>query len=226
MIAEENSNQNSNVALTGAENATLNRILTSMKLAVAPFKQAYSQANLCHPLNENQMTQILVEQIEAQRKRGLMQSIGVKNHYSDIFEGTKGIPDFYFHKVEEGKTHRPLLVVESKRLPAPNSLREKEYVVGNSNNGGIERYKTEKHGKGFSFCGMVGFVEEKTFRHWQTTINQWIIDLSQGDNFWKNDEILLTSPNEHQSDYCVLRSTAHRNSAENVRLYHLWISLQ
>ena len=224
MIAEERQHKSSNAVLTGAENTTLHTIFNSMQLAVVPFKQAYNQPNICRPLNENGMTQIFVEQIEVQIKP--IKGLGVKNQYSDIFFGTKGIPDFYFHKVEEGIAHLPLLVVEVKRLPAPDNKkeREREYVIGRNNNGGIERFKTEKHGKGLNDCGMIGFVEKETFIFWQTTINHWITKLSEEGNFWQKDESLNLI--ETTTDFAVLKSIAHRNSQKPVYLHHLWINFQ
>ena len=76
-------------------------------------------------------------------------------------------------------------------LPSPKKKREKEYVIGDNNNGGIERYKSEKHGKGLSECGLLGFVEDKDFKHWNNTINSWIDDLSKlPKTAWKSDEVL------------------------------------
>jgi hypothetical protein len=221
MVAEENNTYVEKPVVTGNEGKTMSIILSSMKDASVPFKNASKQPDLCLPLNENQLTQIYVEQVEVKIKP--YPNIGVKNQYSDIFLGTKGIPDFYFHKVEEGHTHRPLLVVESKRLPAPEKSREKEYVIGNCENGGIERFKTEKHGKGFTTCGMLGFVEKETFDYWGKTVNKWITTLSVTNNSWNEDEILVEV--EKCSDYSVLNSIVHRLSSEDASLYHLWINI-
>ncbi|MDR2840273.1 MAG: hypothetical protein LBV75_03250 [Paludibacter sp.] len=220
MTVEDTHNKKSKpTPLTNREGTTIDTLLSCMKDASTHFKRACNQSNLQHPLNENKLTQILVEQIEVQIKP--IAGVGIKNQYSDIFFGTKGIPDFYFHKVEEGVTHYPLFVVEAKILPAPTENRKQEYVIGNKNNGGIERFKTEKHGKGLNKCGMIGFVENNTFEYWQQTINTWIKELSDNNNFWKNDETLVK--NENTSDFMALQSIAHRISGTNVSLYHLWI---
>ncbi|MDR1416913.1 MAG: hypothetical protein LBJ57_05795 [Prevotellaceae bacterium] len=229
MIAEEpHSKINSPTPLTEREGATINILLSCMEEASAPFKKAYGQSNLRRPLNENKLTQIFVEQIDVKIGDKTIDGlpIGVKNHYSDIFFGTKGIPDFYFHKKEEGVVHTPLFVVEAKILPSPPPKgREKEYVC-NNNCGGIERFKTEKHGKGLSDCGIVGFVEKKPFAHWLSTINGWIIEQSNDDKglLWQQDEIL----SEVESKFCfmALKSAAHRASQKDVRLHHLWIDIQ
>jgi hypothetical protein len=188
-----------------------------MKEVCLPFKKASTQPNLIKPLNENKLTQIFVEQLEVKIKSHPF--IGVKNQYSDLFHGTKGIPDFYFHKVEEGVTHEPLFVVESKRLPSKTF--ETEYVKGETNNGGIERFKIDKHGKGLSECGMIGFIEAENFSFWKTSINGWIEDLSQSDKNWKNDEVL--NEEENQPEYMYLKSVAHTITSRKVLLHHLWI---
>jgi len=208
--------------LTDSKGETFSNIIGCMKQAILPFKNACGQTDLHRPLNENKLTQIYVEQVEVFVKP--IATLGVKNQYSDTFSGTKGIPDFYFHIVEEGKHHKPLLVVESKLLPAPETYREKEYVIGHKNNGGIERFKTEKHGKGLDECGMLGFVEKEAFSFWHQRVNTWISDLSVTSNFWQTDEHLETV--ESEEDFMFLKSIAHRGSSKDIRLHHLWINLQ
>jgi hypothetical protein len=222
MIADENNkNYTEKPELTESKGTTIANIINCMKLAILPFRNACCQTDLHRPLNENRLTQIYVEQIEVFVKPII--SLGVKNQYSDTFFGTKGIPDFYFHVVEEGKHHKPLLVVESKLLPAPKISREKEYVIGNKNNGGIERFKTEKHGKGLDKCGMIGFVEEETFDYWLQNINTWILNLSVTSDFWQTDESLEAV--ESKEDFMFLKSIAHRKSQEDIHLHHLWINI-
>jgi hypothetical protein len=198
---------------------TIGIIVDSIKTACIPFKKAASQSNLKKPLNENKLTQILVEQIEVKIKT--QYGIGVKNQYSDLFYGTKGIPDFYFHIVEEGVTHEPLFIVESKRLPSPNY--EKEYVIGDNKNGGIERFKIEKHGKGISQCGIVGFIENYSTDYWMKTINCWIIELSQTKTNWYEDEVLIDP--SCSDNYCYAISNAKRLNSDPVLLHHFWIVL-
>ena len=221
MIAEDlNNDKNKNLPEISFEyGKTINVIIQSIRLACSPFRRAILQPNLALPLNENKLTQIFVEQVEFQIKS--QPSIGVKNQYSDLFHGTKGIPDFYFHVVEEGATHEPLFVVESKRLPSPNF--EKEYVIGENRNGGIERFKIEKHGKGLLKCGILGFIEQFNYGYWLETINSWILELSTTDIFWGKDEMLIgeiASP-----DFFYSTSAANRFSLPKVFLHHFWVSL-
>lgn len=224
MIAEEYSNiTTQSPQLTNQVGKSIVNIYNCLKSACTPFKKAKNQSNLHLPLNENKLTQIFVEQVEVFVKP--LPNIGIKNQYSDTFFGTKGIPDFYFHKVEEGVHHLPIIVFEAKILTSSfdGTKREREYVIGEKNNGGVERFKSEKHGKGLQECGLIGFVEDKDFKHWNTTVNGWIDDLSKlPKTIWKSDEVL--SNIDTNTDYCILKSIANRSS-EKINLTHLWISV-
>jgi len=99
MVADDNNTYTIvNPDLTDNKGKIMSIILNSMKNASIPFINACHQSDLHLPLNENQLTQIFVEQVEVKIKS--CPNIGVKNQYSDIFAGTKGVPDFYFHKVD------------------------------------------------------------------------------------------------------------------------------
>jgi hypothetical protein len=223
MIAEELIYTDIPPELSVERGKTLKCIIYCITKAVIPFKKAKLQSGIKSKLNENKLTQIFVEQIRVQLAK--FPGIAVNTSYSDLFFGTKGVPDFYFYILEEGKHNLPLLVVESKRLPAPNSkkIREKEYVLGHENNGGIERYKKEIHGKNLDECGMIGFIEKHTPSYWLEKINEWIIDLTKKNLEWSNDEILKIR--EDTIDYSYLVSTAKRKlSNNNVFLHHWWIA--
>jgi hypothetical protein len=222
MIADEIQVVEKYPELTDSKDETTRYIKESIINAIVPFKKSILEINIKGNLNENKLTQIFVQCIEYQIRR-LCENIAVNCQYHDIFFNTKGVTDFYFYRCEETQKHTALFVVESKRLPPPSKkAREKEYVIGENNNGGIERYKIEKHGKGFCECGMLGFVEKQTFQYWQKTINLWIENIAKNDNNWKNDEILKM--NNYSDDYCQLSSIIHRyNSDTDITLYHWWI---
>ena len=114
--------------------------------------------------------------------------------------------------------------VEAKRLTDkfPKN-RKKEYVIGENKNGGIERFKIEKHGKGISQCGIVGFIEDLTTDYWLKTINGWIIELSQTNDNWFEDEILFDPTDS--DNYCCSFSNAKRLNSDSVLLHHFWIVL-
>jgi len=171
-------------------------------------------------LNENSLTQEYTKQVNILiRRKNYPFNIG--EQYQDNYNLSKGFSDFFFYPNEQNVELSSIYSVESKRLPSPEKKREKEYVIGDNNNGGIERYKSEKHGKGLSECGLLGFVEDKDFKHWNTTINSWIDDLSKlPKTTWKSDEVL--SETDGNIDYCILKSIAYRTS-NKVNLTHLWI---
>lgn len=220
MIAEEY-NFNFTPDLSIPKGTTVTLLIECLKDATPFFQTARSQPSIVGPLNENKLTQIFVEQVDVQlRKKPL--PIGVKNQYSDIFFGTKGIPDFYFHALEEGRTSQPLFVCEAKRLPAPSASINTEYVIGDNKNGGIERFKIGKHGKGFHESGLIGFVESESFDHWTKEINSWINNLAKTNTEWNADEILGLV--HKGSLFCFLNSIVHRNSEADLKLYHVWVN--
>ncbi len=198
-------------------------IVNTIKEVPDDFISAINTDGIIKPLNENKLTQILVEQITAiLLAKGV--SIAVQNQYSDLYFGTKGVPDFYFHEVEKGKTNPPLFVVESKILPAPPpKKREQEYVIGDKRNGGIERYKIGKHSKGLNQCGMIGFVEQENFDFWKNQINSWIDNLAKIDTFWNKDENLRIT--KTKKNHAFLKSIAHRKESVDILIYHFWIKI-
>lgn len=222
MIAEENFSNIEQPKISVSKTNVISLIIKSMKENVPHFK-AYiaSGHHKKKKLNEDELTQIYIEQAQILiRKQDY--PFNISSQYRDIYNLSKGFSDFYFYPNEQGISNASIFSVECKRLPAPETAREKEYVYGTSNNGGIERYKTEKHGKGLNDCGLLGFIEKGNPKHWLTTINKWILDIASTSTIWATDEIL--SELELQTDYCFLESIAHRKTSD-IKLVHLWINL-
>ncbi len=221
MIVEEyNNNQEPKTSIPKGK--TISFIVNTIKEVPEYFISALDNSKLIKPLNENKLTQILVEQINAVLFDKNV-SISAENQYSDLFFGTKGIPDFYFHAIEKGKTNEPLFVVESKILPAPPPKNRKtEYVLGDNKNGGIERFKIEKHGKGLNECGIVGFIKQEGFEFWKNKVNDWIDNLAKDDIFWSSDEMLKVD--KISTHYSFLQSIAHRE-IDDIFIYHFWIKI-
>ncbi len=222
MIAEEYYyNQEPEISISKGK--TISFIVNMIKEVPSYFLLALKNTDIIKPLNENKLTQVLVEQINAillEKEFPIL----AQNQYIDLFSGTKGIPDFYFYESEKGKTNKPIFIVESKVLPTPlPKTREKEYVIGENKNGGIERFKIGKHGKGLNICGIVGFIENESFGFWQEKINSWIYELSNGDNFWNKDEKIIMKENLDISAF--LNSIAHRKDDNDLLLYHFWIKI-
>jgi hypothetical protein len=208
--------------LTGEEGETINYIKKSIINAIIPFKKSLKNPDINSELNENGLTQIFVQCVDFQLLQ-LCNNISVGAQYYDTFFKTTGIPDFYFYKREETVKRAALFVVESKRLPSPSKATS-EYVIGGKNNGGIERFKIEKHGKGLSPSGMLGFLEEQTFLSWHKTLNSCIQGEAKSDKTWKDDEILNMI--ENNNDYCKLKSIVHRKFENmDITLYHWWVTV-
>jgi len=222
MIAEENFSNIEQPKISIPKTNVISLIIESMKENVPHFK-AYiaSGFHKKKKLNEDELTQIYIEQAQILiRKQDY--PFNISSQYRDIYNFSKGFSDFYFYPNEQGISNTSIFSVECKRLPVPETAREREYVYGTNNNGGIERYKTEKHGKGLNDCGLVGFIEKDNPRQWRTKINKWIIDISSTNKTWAIDETL--SELESKVDYCFLESIAHRNTSD-IKLVHLWINL-
>lgn len=124
-------------------------------------------------------------------------------------------------------TQTPFFVLEAKRLPTPSGRDSREYVIGQNEDGGIERFKLEHHGKGHRHCGMIGYVEENDFSHWRKTINKWISDLSEA----SSDSTITWSKSEHLKG-AVKKGITQRFSSTHTRLKnesfsmtHIWIKL-
>jgi len=221
MIAEDNIFNLSQPNIELPQNRMVILVKECMVETVAHF-QSYLKLGFHKKkkLNENDLTQLYTKQVQIHiRKKDY--PFNIEGQYQDVYNQSKGFSDFFFYPNEQNEELSSIYSVESKRLPSPEKKREKEYVIGEKNNGGIERFKTEKHGRGLSECGLLGFVENKDFNHWHTTINGWIDDLSKlPKTTWKSDEVL--SEIDINTDYCILESMAHRKS-DDIKLTHLWV---
>jgi hypothetical protein len=89
----------------------------------------------------------------------------------------------------------PYLVIEGKRLPAPSSAREREYLTGFAEkSGGVQRFRLCLHGRGLSVAVMVGYLQSGNVAEWLGRINDWIAALeASGEDstcVWSNNDRL------------------------------------
>ena len=222
MIAEQNISTKYTPQISISNASVILLIIKLMKQSAPNFK-TYLDSDFYkkRKLNEDDFTQVYIEQAQI-LVRKYDYPFNINGQYRDITNLSKGFSDFYFYPNEQNVSTASIFSVESKRLPSPEKSREKEYVIGDKNNGGIERYKTEKHGKGLYECGLLGFIEKENSNHWLKKINDWIVDLSKVDKNWNQDEIL--SEIASSTDFSFLKSIAHRNK-DNINLNHFWIKL-
>ena len=223
MIAEDNIFNSSQPNIELPKNKIVTLVKNCMVETVVHFKTYIkSEYHKKKRLNENDLTQEYTKQVQI-LIRQKNYPFNIEGQYQDVYNFSKGFSDFFFYPNEQNIKLSSLYSVESKRLPSPENYREKEYVIGDKNNGGIERYKSEKHGKGLIECGLIGFIEAKDFKYWHKTINTWIEGLTEiSKTNWKKDEVLTEI--ESNIDYCGLQSIAHRQ-ANDINLTHLWISV-
>jgi hypothetical protein len=223
MIAEENLSNISKPNISVSNVSVLLNINKLMTQTVPNFKNyLHSGFYKKKKLNEDQLTQIYIEQANI-LIRSYDYPFNVGGQYRDITNLSKGFSDIYFYPSEQNVSTTSLFSVEAKRLPSPEKSREKEYVIGNKNNGGIERYKTEKHGKNLNKCGLLGFIEKEDCDHWLKKVNNWILDLTELNTDWKKDEILINK--ESTENYSTFNSIAYKKNNTFVSLNHLWIVL-
>lgn len=123
----------------------------------------------------------------------------------------------------------PFLVLEGKRLPAPSSDREREYVIGKKEiTGGIQRFKLGLHGANLNHAGMIGYVQRDSFDDWFTCINAWITELSATSSEWtKKDQLKSLSSD---ASNCVATCTSNHervdSETEQIHLTHLWVDMR
>jgi len=124
----------------------------------------------------------------------------------------------------------PIIVIEGKRLPAPSSDREKEYVTGGQlRTGGIQRFKLRLHGAKLNLAALIGYVQRESVNHWHKTINQWISEFAaiRPDDGcdWSNDEILCLLEEDNAHRTASYRSVHQRSFGKDIELLHLWIEM-
>ncbi|MBW7989567.1 MAG: hypothetical protein FVQ84_06060 [Planctomycetes bacterium] len=142
-------------------------------------------------------------------------------------------------KVIEAKIYSiydTILVLEGKRIPAPSSDREKEYVTGTTSgkiSGGIQRFKLGLHGAKHNLVAMIGYVQDRSACHWHKKINGWISELVSnliGDGcIWTADEILKAFKRDTSRGidrYLSIHSRTDDLVNHEIELHHLWITIK
>jgi hypothetical protein len=129
--------------------------------------------------------------------------------------------------------YEPFLVLEAKRLPAPSSDREREYVTGRPKQaGGIQRFKLSLHGARQSKAAIIGYVQSGTLQEWLARINEWIGTEVENQNvsgeIWSITEQLLDFK-EDTGSRTASSSSAHPRTngaaSPEIKLRHLWVAM-
>lgn len=160
-----------------------------------------------------------------------------ENQYSEAycaFMHFQGDGKFYFIREKSQKGNRTidigiylkggvlLFLIEAKVLPTPltGDRKEHEYVYGGG--GGIHRFKDEDHGldnedRLLSKNGMIAYIKKYDFKHWQTTIDQWILDAC-----WPLSEQLAKLSFSRTAS---LKSIHRRKNGSMLSLFHFWVKV-
>lgn len=140
------------------------------------------------------------------------------------------------HMVLEARTYSiydPFLIIECKRLPAPSSDREREYVTGGTKrSGGIQRFKLGLYARDAKRAALIGYAQNKTLKHWHGAINGWIGDLIKGIETdvcgWLPGEEMGALQEDSSTGFGTCVSKHNRTSgseSDEIELHHLWICM-
>lgn len=128
-------------------------------------------------------------------------------------------------------TKIPFCFVEAKRLPTPltNGRQESEYVCYNDSTkqGGIERFKTEKHGgkEKLNQSIMLGYIQENNFAFWHSKVNSWIDEKINLTSNWKDEDKLIQNVSFNETSFSKFNSIHSRLTLPKIKLIHYWIDL-
>lgn len=124
--------------------------------------------------------------------------------------------------------------IEAKRLPIPKSYDrdEREYVfVDHSQtrfrgNGGIERFKLNKHGEGLPVAIMFGYVQSNSFEYWEEKVNQWLRMYSSIVPSYQDEQLVRMSSktNRFRSNHFRIDHKS-KQKMNDIVIYHFWLSL-
>ncbi len=131
--------------------------------------------------------------------------------------------------------HRVICFVEAKRLPTPKDTKREEteyvYYKSTSKQGGIERFKTEKHAgqEKLNFSIMLGYIQEQTHSYWHTEVNKWIesqINTSSNSEInWANQDKLIHDTTFTKANITKYNSTHSRKNLKDIEMLHYWIDV-
>ena len=118
--------------------------------------------------------------------------------------------------------------IECKRLPTPDISKnrsEKEYVMGTKKHGGgIERFKSTKHGSHLNEAALIAYVQDETLVYWHDKIKSWINEeICTKTTYWEAQDHLKNIYTKNKlHKYC---SICKRNMAKPIKLHHYLIDI-
>ncbi len=124
--------------------------------------------------------------------------------------------------------------IEAKRLPTPHKTNrdEREYVfVDHSKkqidgNGGIERFKLNKHGDGLPNAIMFGYIQSETFEYWEEKVNQWLQSYTSIAACNKDEKLIRINQRVNRFHSTHMRiDYRSKQKMDDITIYHFWIKL-
>jgi hypothetical protein len=192
------------------------------------YKNKTTKTQLTH---EDDVSQTLSIYLNRQVHKNNLFFIHFQYHYLK----TRRSSDFGILAIEDNNPNdvdSAFFVIEAKWLPLPklDKNREKEYVIGNPDGGGIERFKRGNHGAGLAKSAMVAYIQSENCPHWFTKVNGWIQDLMgtsvSSDILWNSDDLLVF---QNQFDttfkYRSTNTRIHKGKTDEIQLVHYWLPI-
>lgn len=205
-----------------------------------PSFRSYLMNSNFSAIQELQLNQKLALFLDAQSRNFEFSSKKVSPLYFSFIKdvdlsNSHGKPDIGVFLGAKGySSNEAFFHIECKRLPTPSSggRSEREYVRGNNVDGGIERYKKEKHGAGLPESAMIAYIQTGNVSDWFSRINQWVNELIElnpdKEIVWSTND-MLTKPRLRSKRYfdtgAYYRSLNSRINYDTIVLHHFWIQL-
>jgi hypothetical protein len=129
--------------------------------------------------------------------------------------------------------HIPFCIIEAKRLPTPkySGSQETEYVCykNSTKQGGIERFKTNRHGNKLPYSLMFGYIQQENCNYWFKKINNWISEeISNPSNDkieWNEEDKLVLNSDFSIPKFAKYNSMHSRKESSKIILVHYFIEL-
>ena len=127
----------------------------------------------------------------------------------------------------------PFLVMEGKRLPAPDASREREYLTGGTiKSGGVQRFRLGLHGAALQQAIIIGYIQKGQPSIWFKQVNQWLDELIAAGA--TSGEVWTAAERLHSLTITKSRDTARSKSQHprqgdvvgpTIELDHFWIGM-
>lgn len=127
--------------------------------------------------------------------------------------------------------YQPFLVIECKRLPAPEKEREREYLTGlDKKSGGIQRFRLSLHGRGMKTAMLIGYVQAGALEEWVATVNGWVEALTASGedascNWTIADRLVAAKSDLKNQVYRCSSSHKRMGTGPKIRLTHVWVRM-